>query len=161
MRRTLSVVLAISIAVGAAALGAGWAGAATGGGGGQADAAGVINFPSDLTGLGGTKFDPIAAASPNDWYWQQFVYDSLLRQNADGCYSPGLAKSATATDPQTIVVELQAEHQVLRRHPARRGRGEVQHRADDRGEERRRRSAPSSTRWRASPSTARRSSRSS
>ena len=34
------------------------------------------------------------------------IYDSLLRQNADGSYSPGLAKSATVTDPQTIVVEL-------------------------------------------------------
>ena len=31
----------------------------------------------------------------------------LLRQNADGSYSPGLAKSATVVDPQTIEVELQ------------------------------------------------------
>ena len=38
---------------------------------------------------------------------QQFVYDSLLRQNIDGSYSPGLAKSATVVDPQTIDIELQ------------------------------------------------------
>ena len=37
---------------------------------------------------------------------QQWLYDNLMRQNADGSYSPGLAKSATATDPQTIVIEL-------------------------------------------------------
>ena len=57
MRRTLSVVLAISIAVGAAALGAGSAGAAEGGGG-AADAAGVISFPLDLTAQGGFRLDP-------------------------------------------------------------------------------------------------------
>ena len=70
-------------------------------------AAGVISFPLDLTAQGGFRLDPIAVTSPNDWYVQQFVYDSLLRQNADGSYSPGLAKSATVVDPQTIEVELQ------------------------------------------------------
>ena len=97
MRRSLSVVLAISIAFGAAALGTGSAGAAEGGGG-AADAAGVINFPFDLTAQGGFRLDPIAVASPNDWWAQQFIYDSLLRQNIDGSYSPGLAKSATVVD---------------------------------------------------------------
>ena len=106
MRRSLSVVLAISIAFGAAALGTGSAGAAEGGGG-AADAAGVINFPFDLTAQGGFRLDPIAVASPNDWWAQQFIYDSLLRQNIDGSYSPGLAKSATVVDAQTIDIELQ------------------------------------------------------
>ena len=107
MRRSVAFIVAVVIAVGSATLVSGSAGAATGGGGGQADTAGVINFPTDLTGLGGIKFDPIAVASPNDWYVQQFVYDSLLRQNIDGSYSPGLAKSATVVDPQTIDIELQ------------------------------------------------------
>ena len=112
MRRSVAFIVAVTITIGTASLvtgslGTAAAGAATGGGGGQADAAGVINFPVDLTGLGGIKFDPIAVASPNDWYVQQFVYDSLLRQNIDGSYSPGLAKSATVVDPQTIEIELQ------------------------------------------------------
>ncbi len=67
----------------------------------------MIKFGADLTMLGGIRFDPATVASPNDWYYQQYVYDSLLRQAADGSYSPGLAKSATVTDPQTIVIELQ------------------------------------------------------
>jgi peptide/nickel transport system substrate-binding protein len=76
-------------------------------GGGQADKEGVIKFGADLAQLGGIRFDPTTVTSPNDWYYQQYVYDSLLRQNADGSYSPGLAKSATVLDPQTITVELQ------------------------------------------------------
>ena len=68
---------------------------------------GVIKFPYDLTALGGVRLDPITVPSPDDWYAQQCIYDSLLRQNADGSYSPGLAKSATVVDPQTIEVELQ------------------------------------------------------
>jgi ABC-type transport system substrate-binding protein len=71
------------------------------------DKAGVLKLGGDLTQLGGLRFDPETVASPNDWYTQQWIYDSLLRQNADGSYSPGLAKSATVVDPQTIVIELQ------------------------------------------------------
>ena len=52
------------------------------------------------------KFDPVSPSNPDNWYMQTWLYDNLMRQNADGSYSPGLAKSATATDPQTIVVEL-------------------------------------------------------
>ena len=70
MRRSVAFIVAVIITVGTASLVTGSAGAATGGGGGQADSAGVINFPVDLTGLGGIKFDPIAVASPNDWYVQ-------------------------------------------------------------------------------------------
>jgi peptide/nickel transport system substrate-binding protein len=98
--------LAALLAVGAVAAvgGATAVGAASGAG---VDKAGVLKLGADLTQLGGTRFDPTTVASPNDWYYQQYVYDSLLRQNADGSYSPGLAKSATVVDPQTIVIELQ------------------------------------------------------
>ena len=65
-------------------------------------------MPYDLAAFGGVKFDPTTPSNPNDWYMQRWLYDSLLRQNADGSYSPGLAKSATATDPSTIVIELKS-----------------------------------------------------
>ena len=100
--RGIVAVLALGVALGAA-----WttplssAGAAS-----SNDSGGVIKMPYDLTAFGGVKFDPTTPSNPNDWYMQQWLYDSLLRQNADGSYSPGLAKSATVTDPQTIVVEL-------------------------------------------------------
>ena len=116
--------------------------------------------PYDLAAFGGVRFDPTTVPSPDDWYVQQWIYDSLLRQNADGSYSPGLAKSATVVDPQTIEIELRPNHEVLRRHAARRRRGEVQHRADHGVGQRRLRSAPSSTRSATSRSTARPSSRS-
>ena len=66
----------------------------------------VLRIPYDLTAFGGARWDPTTPTNPDIWYAQRWIYDSLLRQNADGSYSPGLAKSATATDPQTIVVEL-------------------------------------------------------
>ncbi|MEX1007792.1 MAG: ABC transporter substrate-binding protein [Acidimicrobiia bacterium] len=106
-QRTFAALLALSVALGAAWVGTtATAGAAASSGNGQVDKAGVIKFGADLAILGGIRFDPTTVASPNDWYYQQFIYDSLLRQNADGSYSPGLAKSATVTDPQAIVVEL-------------------------------------------------------
>jgi ABC-type transport system substrate-binding protein len=110
VRRGIAAAVALLVGLGAASLGITSAGAASSraaSGGGQVDKAGVIKFGADLTQLGGIRFDPITVASPNDWYYQQYVYDSLLRQAADGSYSPGLAKSATVTDPQTIVIELQ------------------------------------------------------
>ena len=89
-------------------------------------------MPYDLTALRRRlKFDPVTPSNPDNWYAQTWLYDSLMRQDADGTYSPGLAKSATATDPQTIVIELPAQREVLRRHPGGRGGGEVQHRAED------------------------------
>ena len=111
VRRSVAATVALLVGLGAVAAGITSAGAAAPGAasdnGGQVDKAGVIKFGADLTMLGGIRFDPATVASPNDWYYQQYVYDSLLRQAADGSYSPGLAKSATVTDPQTIVIELQ------------------------------------------------------
>jgi ABC-type transport system substrate-binding protein len=104
-RRKLAAILALSVAAGLVGSISQSAGAANSSG--QVDKAGVIKFGADLATLGGIRFDPTTVASPNDWYYQQYIYDSLLRQAADGSYSPGLAKSATVVDPQTVVVELQ------------------------------------------------------
>jgi peptide/nickel transport system substrate-binding protein len=73
---------------------------------GAQSSGGVLRIPYDLTAFGGARWDPTTPTNPDIWYAQRWIYDSLMRQNADGSYSPGLAKSATATDPQTIVVEL-------------------------------------------------------
>ncbi len=73
---------------------------------GAQSAGGVLRIPYDLTSFGGARWDPTTPTNPDIWYAQRWIYDTLMRQNADGSYSPGLAKSATATDPQTIVVEL-------------------------------------------------------
>ena len=79
---------------------------ATAGAASSNDSGGVLRIPYDLTAFGGAKWDPTTPTNPDIWYAQTWIYDTLMRQNADGSYSPGLAKSATATDPQTIVVEL-------------------------------------------------------
>ena len=106
-RRGLAVVLAATMTLSAAAIAGGSASAASKRGSGAVDKSGVLRMPYDLTALGGIKFDPTTVGSPDNWYFQAFMYDSLLRQNADGSYSPGLAKSATIVDGQTIEVELQ------------------------------------------------------
>jgi ABC-type transport system substrate-binding protein len=105
LHRLVGGVLAALIALGAVAAVGGVA--PVGAAGDDVDKAGVIKFGADLSQLGGIRFDPTTVASPNDWYYQQYVYDSLLRQNADGSYSPGLAKAAQVVDPQTITIELQ------------------------------------------------------
>jgi peptide/nickel transport system substrate-binding protein len=104
IRRTVGAFLACTLTLTAV-----WATTASVGSAASSDVdkAGVLKLGGDLAQLGGIRFDPETVASPNDWYTQQWIYDSLLRQNADGSYSPGLAKSATVVDPQTIVIELQ------------------------------------------------------
>jgi ABC-type transport system substrate-binding protein len=98
-RTRLAAALAVIVALLAATLVAQPADAQSGG-------ERTIKVPYDLAAFGGVRFDPTTTPSPADWYMQQWIYDSLLRQNADGSYSPGLAKSATVVDPQTIEVEL-------------------------------------------------------
>jgi len=66
---------------------------------GAQSSGGVLRIPYDLTAFGGARWDPTTPTNPDIWYAQRWIYDSLMRQNADGSYSPGLAKSATATDP--------------------------------------------------------------
>ena len=100
--RSLVAVIALGVVLGAAWVApVGSAGAAS-----SNKSGGVLKIPYDLTAFGGAKWDPTTPTNPDIWYAQQWIYDSLLRQNADGSYSPGLAKSATATDPQTVVIEL-------------------------------------------------------
>lgn len=104
-RRAVGALAALTLAVAGALLAVPSADAATGR---QASGQGSVRLPLDLTALGGVRFDPTTVRSPGDWYVQRLLYDTLLRQNADGSYSPGLAKSATVTDPQTIEIELRA-----------------------------------------------------
>jgi peptide/nickel transport system substrate-binding protein len=103
-RRTArGLVLALTIGIVLGALFTGpltSAGAQSGGGGG------VLRIPYDLTAFGGARWDPTTPTNPDIWYAQRWIYDSLLRPNPDGSYSPGLAKSAETVDPQTIVIEL-------------------------------------------------------
>ena len=104
-RSTRGVIAAIAIGLVIGAAGTGPL-ATTGAGAAANNSGGVITMPYDLAAYGGIKFDPTTPSNPNDWYMQRWLYDSLLRQNADGSYAPGLAKSATSPDPQTIVIEL-------------------------------------------------------
>ena len=69
------------------------------------DRSGVLRIAQNLQA--GMHLDPIAAVSPADFHVHYHIYDTLLRQNEDGSYRPGLAKSATVVDPQTIEVVLQ------------------------------------------------------
>ena len=97
-----AAVFAVTVAV---MLGALWTGPLSPAGA-QSSGGGVLRIPYDLTAFGGAGWDPVTQTSPTIYFAQRWIYDTLMRQNADGSYSPGLAKSATATDPQTIVVEL-------------------------------------------------------
>ena len=75
----------------------------------QSGRGGEINVPYDLAAYGGLRFDPTTIPQPDQWWVQQFIYDSLLRKTPDGKYVPGLAKSASIVDPSTIEVELHAD----------------------------------------------------
>lgn len=95
----VGMVAAIGLTVGASPIGASAPAQ-------KVDPKGVVNVPYDLTSFGGLRFDPTTVPQPDQWWVQQFVYDSLLRKAADGSYGPGLAKSATIVDPSTIQIEL-------------------------------------------------------
>jgi peptide/nickel transport system substrate-binding protein len=94
-----ALVVTMALGVGAAPLGA--AAPAQ-----KADPQGVINVPYDLAAFGGLRFDPTTVSQPDQYWVQQFIYDSLLRKASNGEYKPGLARSATIVDPATISIEL-------------------------------------------------------
>jgi peptide/nickel transport system substrate-binding protein len=102
-RSTRGVVAALALAL---AFGTAWATSIGSTVAGAGSTGGPLRMPYDLAAFGGVKFDPTTPSNPNDWYMQQWLYDSLLHQNADGSYSPALAKSATVKDPQTVEIEL-------------------------------------------------------
>src|SRR5688572_8272420 len=102
-RSLRGVAAALVLALG---LGAAWAASIGSTVAGAGSGAAPLRMPYDLGAFGGVKFDPTTPSNPNDWYMQQWLYDSLLHQNADGSYSPALAKSATVKDPQTVEIEL-------------------------------------------------------
>jgi peptide/nickel transport system substrate-binding protein len=52
------------------------------------------------------QWDPIQMKTPAQ-FEQSLVYDTLLRPQLDRTYQPGLAKSATITNPNTILIHLQ------------------------------------------------------
>jgi len=70
------------------------------------DSEGVLRIGLDLTATGGLDLDPIEMDSPVDFHVHYNIYDTLLRQHEDGSYEPGLAASATITNPSTIEIEL-------------------------------------------------------
>lgn len=71
------------------------------------DPNGVMKVGWDLgtSGRVAYSYDPIKMPTPA-YHMHALVYDTLLRAMPDGTYKPGLAKSATVVDPQTIRVEL-------------------------------------------------------
>jgi ABC-type transport system substrate-binding protein len=102
-RSTRGVATALVLALG---LGAAWAASIGTTVAGAGSGAAPLRMPYDLAAFGGVKFDPTTPSNPNDWYMQRWLYDSLLHQEADGSYTPALAKSATVKDPQTVEIEL-------------------------------------------------------
>lgn len=73
------------------------------------DPDGVLRLGSDFTASGGLSLDPIEPTTPTAFWLHYLIYDTLLRQNEDGSYEPGLAKEATIVDPQTISIVLQED----------------------------------------------------
>src|SRR6478735_2637747 len=86
-RSARGLVLALTVAMILGALAVGPASTA-----GAQSSGGVLRIPYDLTAFGGARWDPTTPTNPDIWYAQRWIYDSLMRQNADGSYSPGLAK---------------------------------------------------------------------
>src|SRR4029450_1200913 len=100
-RSIRGVAAALVLALG---LGAAWAASIGSPVAGAGSTAAPLRMPYDLAAFGGVKFDPTTPSNPNDWYMQQWLYDSLLHQEADGSYTPALAKSATVKDPHSVQV---------------------------------------------------------
>jgi len=72
------------------------------------DPSGVLRIGHEIaTDGGGVQFDPIKVINPaQDWIFAM-VYDTLLRETADGVFEPGLASEAEIVDASTISVTLQ------------------------------------------------------
>ena len=70
------------------------------------DPNGVLRVAVDLTSAGGVNLDPVEMNQPTDFHIHYNIFDTLLRQQEDGSYEPGLAKEAVIVDPSTITVEL-------------------------------------------------------
>jgi ABC-type transport system substrate-binding protein len=69
------------------------------------DPNGTLRLPFDLT-ISNGKLDPIDANAPTDFFIHYMVFDTLLHQDENGNYTPGLAASADITDPSTLSVKL-------------------------------------------------------
>jgi ABC-type transport system substrate-binding protein len=80
----------------------------SGGGTKQADAVnpdGVLRLAHNLSATNAVYFDlTTQVATPAVWH--QMIFDTLLRQNANGGYDPGLADSVTLVDSSTLKVKL-------------------------------------------------------
>jgi peptide/nickel transport system substrate-binding protein len=73
------------------------------------DDSAVLRIGEFLTNPGfKPEFDPIKPVSRIGIHYLFYVYDSLLRQNRDGSYSPALAESAEIVDESTIEVTLRS-----------------------------------------------------
>ena len=71
------------------------------------DPKGVLRWASDLTGPGIPVYDPVEmTVLDSGTVLGQLLYDTLLRVEPDGTYTPEMAKSAKIVDPQTISVVL-------------------------------------------------------
>jgi peptide/nickel transport system substrate-binding protein len=71
------------------------------------DPKGVLRWATDLTGPGMPVYDPAKmTVADSGTVLGQLLYDTLLRVQPDGSYTPELAKSAKIVDAQTIGVVL-------------------------------------------------------
>lgn len=70
------------------------------------DPNGILRLPTNLAVDGGLSLDPIDPKGGGDYWLHYLIYDTLLREQEDGSYQPGLARSATISDPNTIEIEL-------------------------------------------------------
>jgi peptide/nickel transport system substrate-binding protein len=103
--RLASVAVVAALVVGALGAVGGGAQARVGAANAPADTEGVLKLNWELN-TPELKLDPVSLNSPVEGWVLYMIYDTLLRQKADGTYGPGLAKSATVVDAQTIEVEL-------------------------------------------------------
>jgi ABC-type transport system substrate-binding protein len=60
-----------------------------------------------VTSIAPQQYDPVRTTFPCDSDELSLIYDTLIRQNPDGTYAPGLATSWEAVDDTTFEIELQ------------------------------------------------------
>jgi peptide/nickel transport system substrate-binding protein len=71
------------------------------------DPDGVVKIGIDLAANTNAAWDPVQSFSNFDT--MRLVYDTFLRNNTDGSYAPGLARSWEIVDGSTLALELQPD----------------------------------------------------
>ncbi|MFI5047189.1 MAG: ABC transporter substrate-binding protein [Acidimicrobiia bacterium] len=72
----------------------------------KADPNGVVKIASTLSPLGPLHFDPATSVVNADLTWEEMIFGTLMRWDANGQLQPWMAESVKVVDPQTVQMTL-------------------------------------------------------